>query len=383
MNSLPKVALLIETSNSYARGLLRGIVSYIRENRQWSIYLSEHNRGDRPPTWLSKWDGDGIIARIENAAIARVLKEVKIPIVDVSAARMLPRLPWFETDDEEVSRLGFEHLRERGFRSFGFCGDPHFNWSNWRMDHFARRAREAGFGCALYKPSQGYALDDEQQIDDIGRWLRGLPKPAGVMACYDLRGQQVLDACRRHEMAVPDEVAVVGVDNDDLLCELSHPPLTSVIPNTARTGYEAARLLDGLMCGRPAGSEAQLIPPLGIATRQSTDVLAIEDRQLAKAVKFIREQACNGIKVGDVLKAVPQARRILEANFKKTLGRTPHQEIIRVQLERVKRLLSETDLTLEAISERAGFSHVEYLSVAFKREVGTPPSRYRSETKPR
>lgn len=383
MNNLPKVALLIETSNSYARGLLRGIVSYIRENRQWSIYLSEHNRGDRPPTWLSKWDGDGIIARIENAAIARVLKEVRVPIVDVSAARMLPHLPWFETDDEEVAKLGFEHLKERGFRSFAFCGDPHFNWSNWRMDHFARRAKEAGFGCALYKPSQGYALDDEQQIDDIGRWLRGIPKPAGVMACYDLRGQQVLDACRRHDMAVPDEVAVVGVDNDDLLCELSHPPLTSVIPNTARTGYEAARLLDRLMSGNPAGSEAQLIPPLGIATRQSTDVLAIEDRQLAKAVKFIREQACAGIKVGDVLKAVPHARRILEANFKKILGRTPHQEIIRVQLERVKRLLSETDLTLEAIAERAGFSHVEYLSVAFKREVGMPPSRYRSENKPR
>lgn len=384
MKRLPKVALLIETSNSYARGLLRGIVSYIRENGQWSIYLSEHNRGDRPPKWLTEWKGDGIVARIENAAIAQVLKDVRIPVVDVSAARLLPNLPWFETDDAEIARLAFEHLRERGFRSFGYCGDSHFNWSNWRMDQFARLARAEGFECAIYKPSQGFALDDEQQIDDIGRWLGTIRKPVGIMACYDLRGQQVLDACRRHGIAVPDEVAVVGVDNDDLLCELSHPPLTSVIPNTARTGYEAAKLLDQLMRNQPGDAEhPHLIPPLGIATRQSTDTLAIEDRQLAKAVKFIRDRACEGINVADVLREVPQARRVLESHFKKTLGRTPHQEIIRVRLERVKRLLSETELTLDAIAERVGFSHVEYLSVAFKREVGMPPSKYRNASKPR
>jgi len=190
---------------------------------------------------------------------------------------------------------------------------------------------------------------------------------------------QVLDACRRLGVPVPDEVAVVAVDNDELLCELAHPPLSSVIPNTRRTGYEAAALLDRLMNGGRARGETHLIPPLGVATRQSTDVLAIEDPHVSRAVRYIREHACDGINVRDVLRAVPQSRRLLEARFKKLLGRTPHEEILRVQLRRVKQLLTETDLPLETIAERTGFAHPEYLSVVFRREVGQPPSRYRAQ----
>lgn len=382
MKSPPKVALLIETSNAYARGLLRGIVAYIREHRPWSLYLSEHNRGDRPPRWLARWDGQGIIARIENPAIADVLRGVRIPTVDVSAARLIPSLPWFETDDGAISNLAAEHLLERGFQHFAYAGDGRFNWSNWRGEHFKNCIETAGRQCHLYRPTQGFGLDDEQQIDDLANWVRELPKPVGVMACYDLRGVQVLAACRRLGVAVPDEVAVIGVDDDDLLCELSSPPLSSVRPNTIRTGYEAARLLDELMAGKQVRGETHLIPPLGIATRQSTDVLAIHDRNVARAVHFIREHACDGINVSDVLKAVPHSRRLLESRFKRLIGRTPHEEILRVKLDRVKQLLTETDLPLERIAERAGFPHVEYLSVAFRREVGMPPSRFRSNHRP-
>jgi LacI family transcriptional regulator len=203
------------------------------------------------------------------------------------------------------------------------------------------------------------------------------------MACYDFRGQQVLDACRRMNIAVPDEVAVIGVDNDELLCELANPPLSSVIPNTYRTGYEAAALLAEMMAGRSFRSEAHLIPPLGVATRQSTDVLAIHDRNIARAIHYIRNNACNGINVQDVIKAVPQSRRLLEKRFMKFLGRTPHEEIIRVQLDRVKQLLTQTDLPLEEIAPRTGFAHVEYLSVAFKRETGMPPSKFRAQNRPK
>jgi LacI family transcriptional regulator len=379
----PKVALLIETSNSYGRGLLRGIVSYIRERPSWSLYLSEHNRGDKPPGWLTHWKGDGIIARIENAAIAGALRRVKVPIVDVSAARLIPSLPWFETDDGAIANLAAEHLLERGFKYFAYCGDARFNWSNWRCEHFQNCIRAAGRECFVYQAKKGFSLDDETQGDDLAHWIRSLPKPVGIMACYDLRGQQVLDACRRIDVAVPDDVAVIGVDNDDLLCELSDPPLSSVIPNTDRTGYEAARLLDEMMSGKKVIGETHLIPPLGIATRQSTDVLAIDDRNVARAVHYIRQHACNGISVQDVLKAVPQSRRLLEHRFRKLIGRTPHEEIFRVKLNRVKQLLTETDLPLEQIAERTGFSHVEYLTVAFKREVGTPPSKFRSLNRPK
>lgn len=383
MKEPPKVALLVETSNAYARGLLRGIVSYIREHRQWSLYLSEHNRGDQPPGWLARWNGHGIIARIENHAIAQGLRGLAVPIVDVSAARLIPALPWFETDDGAIAHLAAEHLLERGFRHFGYAGDDRFNWSKWRCEHFQNSIRAAGRDCSVYRPSREFPVDDAGQIDDLAAWIRSLSKPVGVMACYDLRGQQVLDACRRMAIAVPDEVAVIGVDNDDMLCELSDPPLSSVIPNTHRTGYEAARLLDELMSGKRVKGEAHLIPPLGIATRQSTDALAIHDRNVARAIHFIRQHACDGIKVQDVLKAVPHSRRLLESRFRKLLGRTPHEEILRVKLNRVKQLLTDTSLSLEQVAERAGFPHVEYLSFAFHREVGMPPSRFRNEHRPR
>jgi LacI family transcriptional regulator len=374
------VALLIETSNAYARGLLHGIRAYIREHRSWSIYIGEQRRGEAAPNWLKKWHGDGIIARIESAAIADAVLASGLPAVDVSAARYVPELLYVETDDAAIARLAAEHLLQRGFRHYGYCGDPRFNWSNWREENFQRFVKEAGFECSIYRsaPRRRGSATWEQERADLATWIRGLPKPVGVMACYDIRGREVLDVCRQLGVGVPDEVAVIGVDNDELLCDLADPPLSSVIPDTQRTGYEAARLLDLLMAGQSELPTAHLIKPLGIVTRESTDVLATDDGDLSAAVRFIRAHATQGIKVEDVLRAVPLSRRVLESRFQKLLGRTPHEEITRVQIERVKELLTETDLSLAAIAHRTGYRHVEYMSVAFKRETGRPPSEFRA-----
>jgi LacI family transcriptional regulator len=197
------------------------------------------------------------------------------------------------------------------------------------------------------------------------------------MACYDIRGREVLDVCRQLGISVPDEVALIGVDNDELICDLAEPPLSSAIPDTRRAGYEAARLLDRLMAGESELPLAHLIPPLGIAVRGPTDVLASDDADVSEAVRFIRAHASEGINVEDVLRAVPLSRRVLESRFEKQLGRTPHEEITRVQIERVKELLAATDLPLAEVAHRAGYKHVEYMSVAFKRDTGLAPSRYR------
>ena len=373
-----KVALLIETSNAYARGLVQGVVHYVREHGAWSFQMMEQGRGDDPPPWLANWDGDGVIARIETPRIARAVVKCGLPAVDLSAARLVPTLPWVETDDADIARLAAEHLLERGFKHFGYCGDARFNWSVWREGFFAQQLRQAGHDFHAYR-SDLAAADLGTQNRHLMEWLRSLPKPVGIMACYDRRGQQVLDACRNAALAVPDEVAVVGVDNDELLCEIAAPPLSSVIPNTHRTGYEAAALLDRMMAGRKVPAKAHLIVPLGVAARQSTDVLAIDDREVAKAVRFIREHACEGINVSDLMNAVTLSRRVLEQRFQRLLGRTPHAEILHVRLNRVQRLLAETDLPLYLIAERAGFEHVEYLSVAFKRELGKTPRQFRIE----
>jgi LacI family transcriptional regulator len=377
------VALLVETSNDYARGLLHGVVTYVREHRPWSTYLAEHGRGDAPPTWLSTWRGDGIIARIENPRIAKAVRAAALPTVDLSAANLIPSIPFVETDDAAIARTAFEHLVERGFKHFAYCGDDKYNWSKWRQNAFVQCAQQSGRECRVLSSAVGHRASDGwgDQMERLAGWLRELPKPVGIMACFDIVGRQVLEACRLIDVAVPDEAAVVGVDDDELLCELADPPLSSVSPDTQRTGYVAAELLDKLMSGKKVPPRGHLIEPLGVIVRESSDVLAIEDADVSQAVRFIRAHACEGINVQDVLGGgsaqVALSRRVLESRFKKLIGRTPHEEIDRVRLNRVKELLRETDLPLAEIARRAGYEHVEYLSVVFKKKVGVPPSEYR------
>lgn len=384
MSHRRSVALLIETSNAYARGLLEGIISYVRRHEAWSIFLPEQQRGANVPTWMARWQGDGVIARIETAEIARAVRRTKLPVVDVSAARHVPNIPWVETDDAEIARLAADHLLERGFRQLAFCGEAGYNWSRWRQEAFARQIAAAGCQCHIYEslPTQGKEFSWNREKQRMAAWISRLPKPLGVMACYDIKAQQLLDVCRQLAIAVPEQIAVVGVDNDRLLCDLANPPLSSVIPNTQLTGYEAAALLDRMMNGEPIKAEAHLIKPLGVQTRQSTDILSIDDPDVATAVRFIREHACRGIDVGSVVRQTLLSRRVLESRFLKLLGRTPHAEILRVRINRVKQLLAETDLSLAEISRHTGFAHMEYLSVAFKREVGRTPRAFRRTIQP-
>lgn len=381
MRDRRSVALLIETSNAYARGLIDGVVAYQREHELWSIYVGEQVRGARPPAWLRNWTGDGIIARIETEATAAVVRQMNLPTVDVSAARKVHNIPWVETDDRILACLAARHLIDRGFRTLAYCGEPYYNWSKWRGQHFALEAHEAGCDCRVFEGKSSNEKDYSwtRERRRLKTWIQELPKPVGVMACYDFKGQQVLDVCREMNIAVPEQVAVVGVDNDIRLCQLCTPPLTSVIPDTHRTGYEAAQLLDCMMRGGQVAADGILIPPLGIAERQSSDVCAIDDAEIATALRYIRERACEGISVGEVLHVVPLSRRMLEHRFVKLVGRTPHAEIIRIRMERASRLLRETSLSLTEIANRAGFADANYLSVAFKRQMGVAPRTYRAE----
>lgn len=379
MTQQKSVALLIETSNAYARNLLGGIVSYIRTTDSWSVYLPEQHRGATPPSWLKNWKGDGLIVRIETEAIARVVKKLKMPIVDVSAARHVPKIPWVETDDAAIARLAYEHFHRRGFEHFAFCGEPEYNWSNWREQAFIQAANQSGRNCSVFhsksREARGFSLSRERTR--LTKWITHLPRPVALFACYDIKAQQILDICRENQINVPEEVALLGVDNDELLCDLCTPPLSSVIPAAYKTGHEAARLLDMMMNGKEVQQLSHLIEPIGVATRQSTDVLAIEDPEIAEAMQFIRDHSCDGINVHDILKQVPMSRRVLEKRFKEIVGRTPHQEISRRRVERIRRLLIETDLPLGQIARMTGFQNEEYMSVTFRRAMKVPPGQFR------
>jgi len=376
-----KVALLIETSNTYARELLHGVRVWLREQKLWDIRLSEQGRGAGVPAWLCAWEGHGIIARVTGDRMAAALRTKGLPVVDVAAALPDPVFPRVATDSRAATQLAFDHLRERGFRHFAYCGDTRFWWSVQRERYFVAQVRAAGFDCAVFGPRAARTGSDAA-LEELARWLLGLPKPVGVLACYDVRGQQVLEACAEAGLAVPDVVAVIGVHNDELLCDLCEPPLTSVNPNARRAGYEAASLLARLMEGEKVPVEARLIEPVGVVQRQSTDVVAVDDPKVSAAVRYIRAHVTEGIGVGDVLRAVPISRTLLERKFKRLFGHTPHEHILRTKLARVRAMLVETDLPVALIAERMGFEHTEYLSVAFRREMGVTPSAYRQRQRP-
>jgi LacI family transcriptional regulator len=383
----PRVALLIESSRGFGRGLLLGIAQYVREHGPWSIFLQERSLGDVSPDWLKNWTGDGVLARVESRSIAQVIRKLHIPAVDLRCVLPDLEFPSVRPDDDGIAKLAAEHLLERGFRHFGYCGFTGADYSDARKDKFLQRIKEAGFSCQVFVDPQGprqagtleYEAHGLKYEDRVARWLKDLPKPVGLMTCNDIRGQQVLNACREVGLTVPDEIAVVGVDNDDVLCELSDPPLSSVVPNSRRIGYEAAALLARMMAGRKAQVRPVFVEPEGIVTRRSTEVLAIADRHIASAVRFIREQACAGIDVSDVLKAVPLSRSALERRFARTLGRSPKEEILRVRLNRARQLLSETEFPLAVIAEKVGLEHPEYLNVIFKKKTGLTPGQFRAQ----
>jgi LacI family transcriptional regulator len=294
-----------------------------------------------------------------------------------------------ETDNVQVASLAAEHLLDRGFRRFAYCGFRGLRYSQQRQEAFVARVAAAGYPVSVFAPRLGDRKDALKLAEQRGQagqcdlmaWLAELPKPIGLMACSDLRGQQVLNACRESGIEVPDQIAVIGVDDDEIVCRLSDPPLSSVAPDTQRIGFEAGLLLDRLMHGEASPPEPLLVPPQRIVTRQSTDVLAIDDQDVARAIHFIRQHACNGITINDVLKNVPMTRMTLKRRFMRVLGHSAKTEIMRVQVERVKQLLAETDLSQAKIAILAGFTHAEYLSAAFKQRTGQTPRQYRAASR--
>lgn len=377
-----RVALLVETSNAYSRELLHGIWDWCRRHADWTLHLTEQGRGNEPPPWLPAWDGDGIVARVETSAIKDAVIFTGLPVVNVSAAGFAPELPTVVSDSMGLVSTGASHLIERGLRNLAFCGEGRLPWSAVHERNFVGFVRELGIVPHVFPSMPEDFADWSRERRKLADWLKCLPKPVGIMACYDIRGQQVLDVCRELRLEVPAEVSVIGQHNDELLCELCSPPLSSVIPDARRSGYEAAAMLDRLMRGRKLGSLKIEVPPLGVATRQSTDVVAIPDRQIAGAVRFIREHCCNGIGVSDVQRQAGLSRTLLERRFKEHLGHPPYEEILRAKVARACWLLVSSEMTVSEVAERTGFSSQAYFSATIRQRTGRSPKQHRRAGRP-
>lgn len=384
----PRIALLIESSRAYGRALLQGVAAHLREHGPWIVYHQERRLHQGAPAWMKDWKGDGIIARIWSRQLARQIEELRLPTVDLLSLYRIRDVPVIITDHGAVARLAADHLMDRGLRHFAYCGFAGIYYCEQRCKFFAEYLAEAGYPTSVYaapRPSsyrksclvEADALPQEKAM---AVWLRSLEKPVGLMACTDVRAQQVLNVCGMCDIAVPDEVAVLGVDNDDVLCELCDPPLSSVALNGQQVGSQAAALLDLMMQGGAPPPEKTLIPPLGVVTRRSTNVMMISDPDVAAAVRFIREHACDGIRIEDVVETVQISRSTLKRRFAKHLRRSPSAEIRRIQIQRVRELLAATRLPLAKIAELAGFHHVESMCKLFKSETGHTPGQYRRKS---
>jgi len=376
------VALLMNLGRIYDRQVIRGITRYVHSAGYWQLYVEE-DPADKIPSFAD-WSGDGMIVDTDDRRIAAAIPRLAGPLVAIGALApdVLQRLPvsTVRTDDETIARWAADHLLEKGVRSFAYCGMRTRGLDRWaeiRRDAFRQRLAENGFPCAvftgrLYAPRHWGLLQTELQ-----QWLDGLPKPVGIMACNDWRGRHLLEACRQLRLRVPDDAAVIGVDNDDLTCELAIPPLSSVAQDAEAVGYEAAGLLDQLMRGRRRRPTHLVIPPKCLVERESTDLVATDDPLVSSAVRFIREHATRGINVADVVRHLDVSRSTVEKRLKRHLGRTALDEIQRVRLEAARRLLATTDLPLHVVAKRAGYSTVQYMCAVFKRELGHPPGQLR------
>jgi LacI family transcriptional regulator len=350
------VALFIDPSNEYDLGLLNGIRQYAREHPGWSVCISPL-RPNPDLSWLARWKGSGIVARIDSEPLAKAVARLNLPTVALNAAEEVPALPFLATREMLAAHMAADYLLKRNIRSFAAFGETRRGVS----DHFRACAADRDCPCGSFSPAGAGKSEIEKKMR-IVRWLDELPKPVGILACS--HEALLMEACQLGGYRIPADVAVIGFAQGDLLCEWIDPQMSAVIASPASTGYCAAALLDAMMSERPEET----------AVAESA---ADEDKLIREALDFIHAHACSGITVMDLLERIPLSRRMLEHRFRKVLGRTPHEEIMATRLKRVKQLLAETDLTLIAIAERSGFKHTEYLSVAFKREVGLSPSGYR------
>ncbi|XHR27158.1 MAG: substrate-binding domain-containing protein [Chthoniobacteraceae bacterium] len=375
----PRVAILVETSTTWGRRIIKGISSYIGKHEPWQLYVEARGMEERLHV-PNGWHGEGVIARITNMRMAKELQALGIPVVNVSGIKLPSKeFPQVTSNLKDVADIALAHFIERGFKHFAYFGILGVSYVGTQKDTFVQAVEASGHECSLYavRPQAGAEPNWNLDLSRLGDWIRSLPKPVGILTWNASGGREILYACQFVGLRVPEEVAVLSGTDDDVFCEHVHPPLSGIFVDAEQIGHAAAALLDRLIHGKARPAKPTLISPLGVVTRQSTDTLAMNDPKLIKAIAFIRENAAHPIQVNDVTRHAGLSRRVLERRFLQILGRTPASEIRRVHLERARQLLVETKLPIPDIAEASGFGSPEYLACAFKAQIGKTPLEYR------
>ena len=378
---MKKIVLLVETSRAFGRQLIIGIARYSRLNGPWSFYKEPIDLKSSIPH-LTNWKPDGIIMR--DSLITKELLKLKIPTILAIHDSSYPKdLPVIKTDSYSIAKMASGHLLEKGLKNFAFCGFDDYDWSKERKLYFSRFINEAGYKTYIYLPPKRIKKNDwENEQQHVSEWIKSLPKPIGIFACNDDRGQHILEVCKMNNLKVPEDVAVIGVDNDPMVCDIGDPPLTSISLNVESAGYEAAKLMDDLINNKKISRKKIIVSPSHIIQRQSSDILAVDDAEVARAIHYIKNNAKNKILVKEVVKTTNVSRRTLEKRFKKTIHRSIYNEIQQVRVELISKLLIETNLPISKITSRFNFTDIEHVSRYFKKEKGVGLREFRKLHQP-
>lgn len=352
-----------------------GLAAWSREHEPYRIEVL--SVGDHSISWLARAGYAALVAVNPTASVQQQLTEIPLPSICVLTTQ--DTSPSVNLDDEAIGRLGAQHLMDCGYRRFAFYGVD-APWSILRHRAFAATLRPRSFDCLSNLTAGRWPdWDSIQNERRVRRFLKKLPKPIAIMACNDLLGRVLADACAELKLNIPDDVAILGVDNAQSLCESDHVTLSSVDTDLERLGHEVGRLLDRAIHGEKLSCIPHLVAPRAVIQRRSTNAAAFEDADIAAAVRFIRENACDGITVDDVCRHLAISRRQLERRFIKDVGELPGAQIRHLRIARARVLLEETKLSLTEIARRCGYEHLSSFSAAFRAATGGPPSVYRRD----
>lgn len=373
-----EIALAINVGITHLERVVRGIREYAERHTNWRFLVSPETHY-LSPSALEGWGGDGVIALANNQEDFRILESLDCPVVNLSGAFEDPVFPRVRPDYVKIGRMAAWHLLDRGYRRFGFYGMADVWYSGLYEKGFSGELRSRGFDCSLlHVPS---TLSEKTRWDigqgELELWLGTQEPPLGIMAAHDPRAAMIIRSCERVGLRVPDDVAVIGVNNDTVACESCRPALTSIERNDSEIGREAAMLLDRLIHGKPAPAEDQVVTPGAVRDRASTDSLAVDHPDLLAAVEFAREHFQEAIGVSDMVDACPRSRRWLEDSFLEHLGCTPRTFLFRLRLREAQRLLSEEpSLSPGEIAKRSGYSGTRQLNAHFRSEFGVPVKEF-------
>ena len=380
MSKKKQILMLIESSTSYGRDILRGIARYASERNDWEFTVQPRGMADPLPS-LRRWNGDGVISRLSDRRSFEAVASLKCPTVELLFDE---QVPVFGSDDA-IAAMALSHFARLGFQNVGFFSFGGCFWIRHRRESFLRECRSRQIVPDVFEPPcsrrdrRPEPFWNDRYEKPLTDWLNSLRLPSAILCANDHQAVWLMNACREIGLTVPDDAAILGVNNDEHLCEIITPTLSSIDQNAERIGYEAARLLDKKINGESTDDYPKRIEPKSLAERGSTDAFPADQPEMVRVVRHIREFASTGLRVADLLDEFQLSNKTLERWFKNRFGHTPEREIILTRLRRAVELLESTNETAASVAELSGFSSERYFVQVFRREIGLTPHRFRLE----